>query len=87
MVNIKLKWNKLTLDCNVGQSTETFKSNIFQLTGVPVDRQKLMAKGAWIGVYFLFNHKLVYLLIHHLIGTLKDGDSQALIKLKDVNFS
>ena len=50
MVNIKLKWNKLTFDCNVGESTEAFKSNIFQLTGVPVDRQKLMAKGAWIGI-------------------------------------
>ena len=51
MVNIKLKWNKNSydVDINVSNNVLTFKETVYNLTGVPPDRQKLMAKGAWTG--------------------------------------
>jgi ubiquitin carboxyl-terminal hydrolase 14 len=51
MVHIKLKWNKLSYDINVDSlhNAALLKEAIYNLTGVPKDRQKLMAKGAWVG--------------------------------------
>ena len=50
-MNIKLKWNKLTYDIEAPSDVQVvdLKRKISELTGVPVDRQKLMAKGAWTG--------------------------------------
>ena len=53
MVNIKLKWNKEVYDqveLDDTKSVDEFKQAIYNLTFVPKDRQKLMAKGAWAGV-------------------------------------
>mmetsp|Transcript_25499 Transcript_25499/g.37630 ORF Transcript_25499/g.37630 Transcript_25499/m.37630 type:complete len:497 (-) Transcript_25499:101-1591(-) len=50
---VKIKWNKQVFDdveLDPSNGVEVFKSQIYSLTGVPMDRQKLMAKGAWIGV-------------------------------------
>jgi ubiquitin carboxyl-terminal hydrolase 14 len=51
MVQVVIKWNKLTYntELDTSQSVSTFKTKLQELTGVPVDRQKLMAKGAWVG--------------------------------------
>jgi ubiquitin carboxyl-terminal hydrolase 14 len=53
MVLIKLKWNKITYDdvqINVEDGALAFKKKVYELTRVPIDRQKLMAKGAWVGI-------------------------------------
>ena len=52
MVNIVLKWNKLSFNCELDPTLGVliFKSQVYSLTGVPPERQKLMAKGAWPGV-------------------------------------
>jgi ubiquitin carboxyl-terminal hydrolase 14 len=51
MVNVRIQWNKnnydLTIDSN--DSVLSFKENVYKITSVPPDRQKLMAKGAWVG--------------------------------------
>ena len=49
---VKLKWNKLSYDIEVDTKAgvAVFKSNIQNLTGVPIDRQKLMGKGLWAGI-------------------------------------
>ena len=52
MVSIKIKWNKTSYEnvvIDVNKGVSDFKSTVHGLTGVPPDRQKLMAKGAWIG--------------------------------------
>lgn len=52
MVKINIKWNKVTLDnveVDVNRGVDALKETILELTGVPKDRQKLMAKGAWVG--------------------------------------
>ena len=52
MVSIKIKWNKTSYEnvvIDVNKSVSDFKNIVHGLTGVPADRQKLMAKGAWIG--------------------------------------
>jgi ubiquitin carboxyl-terminal hydrolase 14 len=52
MVLIKVKWNKVTLEkveLNVSLGVSAFKDTLYELTGVPKDRQKLMAKGCWTG--------------------------------------
>jgi hypothetical protein len=54
MVCIKLKWNKATIECEVQNdqsegAVSLFKKRVFELTGVPEERQKLMAKGVWTG--------------------------------------
>jgi hypothetical protein len=52
MVGIKIKWNKTSYDqVNVvlEDGVSGFKKIVHELTGVPPDRQKLMAKGAWVG--------------------------------------
>eukprot|EP01038_Epipyxis_sp_PR26KG_P005030 gene5030-7019_t len=53
MVGIKLKWNKNNYDnvhIDTNADVATLKKIIYDLTGVPTDRQKLMAKGSWVGV-------------------------------------
>jgi ubiquitin carboxyl-terminal hydrolase 14 len=50
---IKLKWAKNVyekVEFDQAAGTAAFKAKIFELTNVPVERQKLMAKGAWAGV-------------------------------------
>lgn len=52
MVSIKLKWNKISFDnvtIELDKGVAALKNKVHELTGVPPDRQKLMAKGAWIG--------------------------------------
>lgn len=52
MVALKIKWNKLSYDDFViepQKGVAHLKQKIYELTGVPADRQKLMAKGAWLG--------------------------------------
>lgn len=48
---VNIKWNKqiFPLEFDPEDGVEMFKSQIYSLTAVPMDRQKLMAKGAWIG--------------------------------------
>lgn len=50
-VTAKLKWGKKQFDIEIDTSgtVEEFKAMILSLTGVPVNRQKLMAKGVWKG--------------------------------------
>lgn len=53
MVLVKLKWNKVTFDnveLDAAKPVSAFKGKIYEITNVPVERQKLMAKGAWVGV-------------------------------------
>ena len=50
-VTLKLSWGKLRFDVPVDTSAKsamTLKNDILALTGVPIERQKLMAKGAWV---------------------------------------
>lgn len=51
MTVLKVKWNKNNYDVDISSINHSiaFKEIILQLTGVPIDRQKLMCKGAWIG--------------------------------------
>ena len=52
MIPVTLKWNKKTfpLTIELGETAATFKERIQALTGVPVTRQKLLAKkGGWKG--------------------------------------
>lgn len=52
MVAVKVKWNKESYDSVIVEAEKGvahLKQTIYELTGVPADRQKLMAKGAWIG--------------------------------------
>lgn len=48
---VNIKWNKqvFPLEFDPQDGVEMFKSQVYSLTGVPTDRQKLMAKGGWIG--------------------------------------
>jgi ubiquitin carboxyl-terminal hydrolase 14 len=51
-LRVKLKWNKATFDdveLDISKNVAAFKDTVFALTAVPPDRQKLMAKGAWVG--------------------------------------
>lgn len=47
---MKISWNRQTYDVDVDTSEPpaVFKSQIFSLTGVPVDRQKIMVKGGML---------------------------------------
>lgn len=50
--SVRLKWNKQTFEdvvVDTEKDSESFKETIYQLTGVPVDRQKVMAKGIFKG--------------------------------------
>ncbi|KAH9415307.1 Ubiquitin carboxyl-terminal hydrolase 14 [Dermatophagoides pteronyssinus] len=48
--NVKIKWNKETydLELDTNESPSVFKAQIFALTGVSTDRQKVMFKGSVI---------------------------------------
>jgi ubiquitin carboxyl-terminal hydrolase 14 len=48
---VNIKWNKkvFPLEFDPEDGVEMFKSQVYSLTGVPTERQKLMAKGGWIG--------------------------------------
>lgn len=47
---VKIKWNKETydLELDTNESPSVFKAQIFALTGVSTDRQKVMFKGSVI---------------------------------------
>ena len=52
MVKCTIKWSNQKFDdveVDSAESAVTFKTQLWTLTGVPVERQKLMAKGAWKG--------------------------------------
>lgn len=47
-IKVSIKWNKEIIndvELNMAEDIETFKNQIYSLTDVPVDKQKLMAKG------------------------------------------
>mmetsp|Transcript_6317 Transcript_6317/g.5652 ORF Transcript_6317/g.5652 Transcript_6317/m.5652 type:complete len:517 (-) Transcript_6317:495-2045(-) len=53
MVLIKVKWNKILFDnveLDLSQNVIKFKELILNLSGVPIDRQKIMGKGLWTGI-------------------------------------
>ncbi len=50
MVKVTIKWNKQTyndVELDPSQPPAAFKQRVCELTGVPVERQKLMGKGLW----------------------------------------
>jgi ubiquitin carboxyl-terminal hydrolase 14 len=53
LVLVSIKWGKETLkdvDVDVSDDALTFKSQVYALTSVPVDKQKLMVKGKQVKV-------------------------------------
>jgi ubiquitin carboxyl-terminal hydrolase 14 len=53
MIPVKVKWNNQTFDnleIDPSKSVVDFKNELKTLTNVPVERQKLMAKGGWAGI-------------------------------------
>lgn len=47
---VQIKWNKQTfpdVSLDTAESALAFKQRVCELTGVPVERQKLMGKGLW----------------------------------------
>ena len=53
MCVVKVKWGKERYDnveVNTDESPEVFKMQLFSLTGVPPDRQKVMISGTMIAV-------------------------------------
>ena len=52
-IPVSLKWGKTTfndqLSIQTGSSARTFKTEVHNLTGVPIDRQKLLYPKAWKG--------------------------------------
>eukprot|EP00298_Acanthocystis_sp_HF-20_P006343 c16233_g1_i2.p1 GENE.c16233_g1_i2~~c16233_g1_i2.p1 ORF type:complete len:285 (+),score=99.29 c16233_g1_i2:22-855(+) len=52
MVKVNLKWNGQkfdNIDVDVTQPAEVFKMQVFSLTNVPIERQKILVKGKAIG--------------------------------------
>lgn len=51
-MQVSVKWNKLVFPVELSpeEGVQAFKAILFSLTNVPVERQKLMAKGAWPGI-------------------------------------
>jgi ubiquitin carboxyl-terminal hydrolase 14 len=92
-VSIKIKWNKLVLDATVPETTDaaTLKGAIYELTRVPTERQKLMAKGAWVGTLKddATNVKLQNDLVVMLMGTAEvlAAPAQAVTFLEDMTES
>jgi WD40 repeat protein len=76
-VPVTLKWSKQTfsLEFRLGESPRNFKQTVEKLTGVPVERQKLLAKHGWKGTLrddFVFekvNNKNKTTLVVTLIGS------------------
>jgi ubiquitin carboxyl-terminal hydrolase 14 len=53
MVAVNIKWNKQVfenVEFDINSNVLTFKTKVQLLTGVPTGRQKLMAKGGWVGI-------------------------------------
>ncbi len=55
---VSVKWNKLSFDVDVEPSlgVEVLKAQLFDLSNVPVDKQKLMFKGKILKVRISFMH-------------------------------
>ena len=54
---MNIKWGKekfSDVECNTDESPELFKAQLFALSGVAPERQKLMIKGAVIKVWCFF---------------------------------
>ena len=54
---MNIKWGKekfSDVECNTDESPELFKAQLFALSGVAPERQKVMIKGAVIKVWFFF---------------------------------
>ena len=51
-IKINVKWGKENVPCEIkpGQTPDQLFDDLQSKTGVPVARQKLMARGAWRGV-------------------------------------
>lgn len=52
-VSVNIKWGKekfSDVECNTDEPPELFKAQLFALSGVAPDRQKVMVKGAVIKV-------------------------------------
>ena len=51
MIKVNVTWGKLkyVVECGDADNGAALKERVAALTGVPVDRQKLMAKGGWTG--------------------------------------
>ena len=48
MIKVSVKWNKQVFDdveINLSEDISLFKSQIYALTNVPLDKQKIMVKG------------------------------------------
>lgn len=61
-VVVNVKWGKekfKDIECNTDEPLEVFKAQLFALSGVQPDRQKIMIKGAVLKVY-TFNIKVWY---------------------------
>jgi ubiquitin carboxyl-terminal hydrolase 14 len=53
MIPVCVKWNKQTyekVEIDTNKPVADFKNTLLSLTNVPIERQKLMAKGGWIGI-------------------------------------
>jgi ubiquitin carboxyl-terminal hydrolase 14 len=80
MVRLRVKWGKIELEndfeVNLSATTTPFIEKLFEITNVPVDKQKLLIKGKMIKNGAKWSDypqvKANDLLI--LMGTAKDGD-------------
>ena len=74
-IKINVKWGKENVPCEIkpGQTPDQLFSDLQSKTGVPVARQKLMARGAWRGV-----------LKSGMAMDLKDGQNVTLMGTADV---
>lgn len=61
MVNINVKWGKekLSVDVDTAESPLVFKSQLFALTGVAPDRQKVVIKVSHAQFFFILEHSLI----------------------------
>lgn len=75
---VKIKWGKERYDdveVNTDEPPEVFKMQLFSLTGVPPDRQKVMISGTMIAVsstLYFFGY-----LINIYICRMKNGEKQS----------
>ena len=74
-IKINVKWGKENVPCEIkpGQTPDQLFDDLQNKTGVPVARQKLMARGAWRGV-----------LKSGMAMDLKDGQNVTLMGTADV---
>ena len=74
-IKINVKWGKENVPCEIkpGQTPDQLFDDLQTKTGVPVARQKLMARGAWRGV-----------LKSGMAMDLKDGQNVTLMGTADV---